>query len=229
MSYFPIQDLNFRRHAQTEKPRVTWNSERRCFLPSEAALRYRYWPCTFLSSQVHNPEMLIDSEFVSHRGQAEISACPVWIYTQSNIVTQSSFSLQEKIARNRIWPVEIIRLPMLSVAKGRGKQQSSDEEQNVTFHGVAYVNMAPLLYPGIKKIQGAYLVKPFIDSEVFDKTKRKGNLLEEAAQISSGINRMVTPTVPAKLAASKTGAKDTKAKVSCIVGIIWHGTGVGCS
>ncbi|CAB3976881.1 cilia- and flagella-associated 70-like [Paramuricea clavata] len=156
-----INDLNFRRQAQVEKPRVTWNSERRCFLSSEAAL-----------------------------------------------------SLQEKIAHNRVWPVEIMRLPMPSLAKGKGKQQSSDEDQNITFHGVAYVNMAPLLYPGIKKIQGAYLVKPYIDSEVFEKTKRRGNLMEEAAQISSGINRMVTPSAPAKLAASKTAAKDTKAKPS---------------
>lgn len=124
-----------------------------------------------------------------------------------------SSSLQEKIAHNRIWPVEIMRLPMPSITKGKVKQQSSDEDQNVTFHGVAYVNMAPLLYPGIKKIQGAYLVKPYIDSEVLEKTKRKGNLLEEAAQISSGINRMVTPSVPAKLAVSKTAAKDTKPKV----------------
>ena len=102
---------------------------------------------------------------------------------------------------------------MPSITKGKGKQQSSDEDQHVTFHGVAFVNMAPLLYPGIKKIQGAYLVKPHIDSEVLERTKRKGNLLEEAAQISSGINRMVTPSVPAKLAVSKTAAKDTKPKV----------------
>ena len=119
-----------------------------------------------------------------------------------------------------------MRLPMPSVTKGKGKQQANDDEQNITFHGVAYVNMAPLLYPGIKKIQGAYLVKPHIDSEVFERTKRKGNLVEEAAQISSGINRMVTPSVPAKLAASKTGAKDTKAKVWCDM-MVWCGV-VGC-
>ena len=118
-----------------------------------------------------------------------------------------------------------MRLPMPSLTKGKGKQQSSDEDQNITFHGVAYVNMAPLLYPGIKKIQGAYLVKPYIDSEVFEKTKRKGNLMEEAAQISSGINRMVTPSAPVKLAAGKTAAKDTKAKVSYGVGdvrYVWY-------
>ena len=103
---------------------------------------------------------------------------------------------------------------MPSATKGKGKQQANEDEQNITFHGVAYVNMAPLLYPGIKKIQGAYLIKPYIDSEVYEKTKRKGNLMEEAAQISSGVNRMVTPSVPAKLAPSKTGAKDTKPKVS---------------
>jgi Ethanolamine utilization protein EutJ (predicted chaperonin) len=49
--------------------------------------------------------------------------------------------------------------------------------------------------------------------------------MEEAAQISSGINRMVTPSAPAKLAAGKTAAKDTKAKVSYGVGdvrYVWY-------
>lgn len=136
------------------------------------------------------------------------------IFIQDNIPSLFPSSLQEKIAHNRIWPVEIMRLPMQSLAKSKGKQVANEDDQNITFHGVAYVNMAPLLYPGIRKIQGAYLVKPYIDSEVFEKTKRKANLMEEAAQIASGMNRMVTPSVPAKLAPSKTGAKDTKAKVS---------------
>lgn len=109
---------------------------------------------------------------------------------------------------------------MPSATKGKGKQQSNEEDQNISFHGVAYVNLAPLLYPGVKKIQGAYLVKPFVESEMFEKTKRKGNLTEEAAQITSGINRILTPSVPAKLAVSKTGGKDTKVKVGHCYGTV---------
>ena len=102
---------------------------------------------------------------------------------------------------------------MPTATKGKGRQQVSDEEPNISFHGVAYVNMAPLLYPGVKKIQGAYLVKPFLDNEVYEKTKRKGNLADAAAQISSGINQMVTPTVASKPPSNKVGQKDTKVKV----------------
>lgn len=120
--------------------------------------------------------------------------------------------MQEKIAHNRVWPVEIIRQPVASTVKGKGKPQTSEDEPNISFHGVAYINMAPLLYPGVKKIQGAYLVKPFVDTEVYEKTRRKGNLMDDATMITNSINRTMTPSTTGKLPVTKTG-KDTKAKV----------------
>ena len=111
-----------------------------------------------------------------------------------------------------MWPVEIIRQPMPSAAKGKGKPQGNEDEQNISFHGVAYVNMAPLLYPGVKKIQGVYLVKPFVDSEVYEKTKRKGNSMDDVAMMTNSTNRTLTPSTTSKLPVNKAG-KDAKAKV----------------
>lgn len=61
------------------------------------------------------------------------------------------FSLQAKIAQNRVWPVEIFRTPFPQATKSKGKQTAMDEEVAISYHGVAYINMAPLLYPGVNK------------------------------------------------------------------------------
>jgi len=60
--------------------------------------------------------------------------------------------LQNKIAQNRFWPVEIMRTPIQQATKAKGKQAALEEDIPISFHGVAYVNMAPLLYPGVKRL-----------------------------------------------------------------------------
>jgi len=47
--------------------------------------------------------------------------------------------------------VEIMRTPVQQAAKAKGKQGSLEEDIPISYHGVAYVNMAPLLYPGVKR------------------------------------------------------------------------------
>ena len=61
------------------------------------------------------------------------------------------FSLQNKIAQNRYWPVEIVRTPIQQATKAKGKQAAVEEDVSISYHGVAYVNMAPLLYPGVRR------------------------------------------------------------------------------
>lgn len=61
------------------------------------------------------------------------------------------FSLQNKIAQNRYWPVEIVRTPIQQATKAKGKQALVEEDVLISYHGVAYVNMAPLLYPGVRR------------------------------------------------------------------------------
>lgn len=47
-------------------------------------------------------------------------------------------------------------------------QQLEDEIQ-ISFHGVAYVDFAPLLYPGVRRIRGAYRIHPFSDADLLMK------------------------------------------------------------
>ena len=44
-----------------------------------------------------------------------------------------------------------MRTPVQQAAKAKGKQGSLEEDIPISYHGVAYVNMAPLLYPGVKR------------------------------------------------------------------------------
>lgn len=45
-----------------------------------------------------------------------------------------------------------MRTPVQQVTKAKGKQASLEEDIPISYHGVlAYVNMAPLLYPGVKR------------------------------------------------------------------------------
>nr|XP_031538138.1 cilia- and flagella-associated protein 70 isoform X3 [Vicugna pacos] len=81
-------------------------------------------------------------------------------------------SFQKRIADCRFWPVEITRIPLVSVPKGKAaKFEKTDDEGQLSFHGVAYVNMVPLLYPGVKRIRGAFHVYPYLNSTVYEKTK----------------------------------------------------------
>lgn len=47
--------------------------------------------------------------------------------------------------------------------------QPGEEDQHIPFHGVAFVNMGRLLYPGVTRIRGAYSIHPFSDSELLNK------------------------------------------------------------
>lgn len=111
-----------------------------------------------------------------------------------------------------------MRTPIQQAAKAKGKQGSLEEDIPISYHGVAYVNMAPLLYPGVKRIRGAYLVKPYIETEVYEKTKRKGALAEEAARVASGMSRTLASAMALKAPApSKQGKADAKTKVRNVI------------
>ncbi|XP_033101103.1 cilia- and flagella-associated protein 70-like isoform X2 [Anneissia japonica] len=144
------EDREFRIEVETEKNRVIWNTERRCYMEKSAIQ-----------------------------------------------------SLQSKIAQTRVWPVEIMRTTMPTATKAKGKE----EENPIFFHGVAYVNLAPLLYPGVKKIRGAFRIHAFNEQELCEKTKRKSGLAEEAVRLATAMHRNASPFVKAP---SKSG-KDDKA------------------
>ncbi|XP_053327861.1 cilia- and flagella-associated protein 70 [Spea bombifrons] len=95
-------------------------------------------------------------------------------------------SLQKRIAECRYWPVEIMRVPVTSTTKAKTtKTDKGEEDLQISFHGVAYVNMVPLLYPGVTRLRGAFRIHPYQDSEVLEKTKCQVSVLREVARQSS--------------------------------------------
>lgn len=84
----------------------------------------------------------------------------------------------------------------------------------VSFHGVAYVDLAPLLYPGVSKIHGAYMVQPFIETEIMEKFNHKTIFTEDIVKTMIGAQRSSSGLGGGKNAGKKT---DTKAKVWMIL------------
>ena len=39
----------------------------------------------------------------------------------------------------------------------------------MSYHGVVYVDMQPLLYPGATQIKGAYKINPYVENEFQEK------------------------------------------------------------
>ena len=110
------QDLEFRAEAETGKPRVVWNMERRVLLGEE------------------------------------------WMGELKKSLSQSSEL-----------PIEVVRsIPPPPQKPGKGK---TEEEPTLSYHGVAFVSLSSLLYPGTNKITGAYLVHPYNESEVTTRTQ----------------------------------------------------------
>uniref|UniRef100_A0A670K378 Cilia and flagella associated protein 70 n=1 Tax=Podarcis muralis TaxID=64176 RepID=A0A670K378_PODMU len=72
---------------------------------------------------------------------------------------------RKRIADCRYWPVEMTRVPVVTSTKTKGGKG----DKQISFHGVAYINAVPLLYPGVKRIRGAFRVYPYLDNEVFEK------------------------------------------------------------
>ncbi|XP_077933705.1 cilia- and flagella-associated protein 70 isoform X4 [Halichoerus grypus] len=118
--------------------------------------------------ELNHPE---DREF---RNQAEcIKKRIIWdLESRCYLDPPAVVSFQKRIADCRFWPVEITRVPLTTAPKGKAaKFDKADDESQLSFHGVAYVNMVPLLYPGVKRIRGAFHVYPYLDSTVYEKTK----------------------------------------------------------
>uniref|UniRef100_A0A8C7KZR7 Cilia and flagella associated protein 70 n=1 Tax=Oncorhynchus kisutch TaxID=8019 RepID=A0A8C7KZR7_ONCKI len=162
-----IEDRDFRKEAETNKKRVSWDTERRCFLDADGA------------------------------------AC-----------------LTRRIAESRLWPVEVMRSPQVGATKGgkAGKDKGGEDETQLSFHGVAYVDMAPLLYPGARRVRGAYRLYPFYDSDLLVKAKRNISVLRESIRAPATQGRGRAPSsvgsckaVPSKMFdGGHKGGKDTK-------------------
>uniref|UniRef100_A0A8D0KW15 Cilia and flagella associated protein 70 n=1 Tax=Strix occidentalis caurina TaxID=311401 RepID=A0A8D0KW15_STROC len=147
-----------------------------------------------------------DREF---RIQAESMKRIVWDTERRCYLDPAAVAiLQKRIAECQYWPVEVCRMSVASSSKGKtSKADKGDEDKQIFFHGVAYVNMVPLLCPGVKQIRGAFRVFAYQDSEVFEKTKSQHSVfrdlrtqigLPKEESCTSGISTPPSRAVPSK-------------------------------
>ncbi|KAG2456006.1 CFA70 protein, partial [Polypterus senegalus] len=121
------EDRVFRAEAESARKRVSWDTERRCFMDSGAVGR-----------------------------------------------------LLNQIVECRYWPLEIMRMPTPNAAKvGKVGKDKAEDEGQISFHGMVFVDMAALLYPGVKSIRGAYRIFPFNEADLYAKTKRRSSNLKD--------------------------------------------------
>lgn len=224
-------------NAEKEAPIVFANGALKPGIDKEPPNKQKKWaiPGTAQGNAIYIPEQFISQDAIEdedgdfrgkeereHRTVAEQEKNRVTWNTErrSYLEGSASKSFQDKIAKCRYWPLEVMRLPQPASGKGKKKQEeqgdtkkgsaavNKDDDGSVSFHGVAFINLAPLLYPGVKRIRGAYKIYSYTDQALYEKTKRKIGLGEEAARIANNIlNRSSASPGPKK---GGGGGKDDK-------------------
>ncbi|NXX23214.1 CFA70 protein, partial [Podargus strigoides] len=157
-----------------------------------------------------------DREF---RIQAESAKRIVWDMERRCYLEPTAVAtLQKRIAECRYWPVEVCRMAVASASKGKtSKADKGDEDKQIFFHGVAYVNMVPLLCPGVKQIRGAFRVFAYQTNEVFEKTKSQHSVFcALRTQLSLSKERPWTPGIGTPLSRSEPSMtpKEDKLKIT---------------
>ncbi|XP_074014578.1 cilia- and flagella-associated protein 70 [Numenius arquata] len=143
------------------------------------------------------------------RIQAESTKRIVWDMERRYYLDPAAVvTLQKRITECQYWPVEVCRMTVASASKGKtSKADKGDEDKQICFHGVAYVNVVPLLCPGVKRIRGAFRVFTYRDSEVLEKTKYQHSVfrdlrmqlgLTKEGSWTSGISTPLSKAFPSK-------------------------------
>ncbi|KAK7912965.1 hypothetical protein WMY93_013176 [Mugilogobius chulae] len=109
--------------------------------------------------------------------------------------------LRETIMKCRLWPLEVMK----SILGPKG-QPPMEENPEIPFHGVAFVDMGRLLYPGATHIRGAYCVEPFSENLLSHKAKRSGSVLKEYAKALAAAARCSSAAAVGKKAAGGKGS-----------------------
>ncbi|XP_049452131.1 cilia- and flagella-associated protein 70 isoform X2 [Epinephelus fuscoguttatus] len=120
------------------------------------------------------------------RTEAEITKHRVSWDTEMRCFLDASGTtrLRQKITESRLWPVEIMRSSAV-LTKAAETKLPADKNPEIPFHGVAFVDMGRLLYPGVSRIRGAYSIQPFSEAELLNKAKRSVSVLKEQAKTAA--------------------------------------------
>ncbi|KAL8608639.1 hypothetical protein ACOMHN_002868 [Nucella lapillus] len=174
------------------------NKQKKWAVPGTALATSVFIPDSFITSDPVEDEdgELRGKEDREHRQLSEAEKLRVMWNTERRCYLESSAvkGFQDSVAKNRFWPVEIFRLPQPPQSKSK-----KDDDSALGFHGVAFLDMAPLLYPGVKRIRGAYKVLPYTDHLLQEKTKRRIGIAEEAARMAMNqLHRSTASPAPKK-------------------------------
>ncbi|XP_057689615.1 cilia- and flagella-associated protein 70 isoform X2 [Corythoichthys intestinalis] len=120
--------------------------------------------------------------------------------------------LRQKITESRYWPLEIMKSTLANEKSGAAPKGQTEEEPHVPSHGVAFIDMGRLLYPGVTHIRGAYTIQPYSSTLLLNKTRRNVSLLKE--QLKPGSSKDRSGAGAASSAKPNAGkAKDGKGHV----------------
>ncbi|NXM63102.1 CFA70 protein, partial [Illadopsis cleaveri] len=163
-----------------------------------------------------------DREF---RIQAESAKRIVWDTERRCFLDAASVAiLKKRIAEHRHWPVELCRMSTASAGKGKTtKIDKGDEDKQIAFHGVAYVNMMHLLCPGVKQIRGAFRVFNYQDKEVFRKTRFQHSIFRDRRS-QLGLAKEGFQSPPASRVAPSKALKEEKDSSAMVRSREAHGT-----
>ena len=101
-----------------------------------------------------------DIEFRQHCERSKPRV--VWnAETRCYLSSSETETLMRSLSHCSVWPVEVTRV--LSAATGKGR--SKEDDVQLSMHGVAYMDLASLLYPGATRIFGAYPVVRFSETD----------------------------------------------------------------
>ncbi|OAF65671.1 hypothetical protein A3Q56_06594 [Intoshia linei] len=149
-----------------------------------------------------------DKSFIKFREEVEVEKSHVtWNNEQRKYMDEEcTKTLSDNIAKYRLFPLEIFRVS--AAAPGKSKK---DDEINVSYHGVAYIDMTPLLYPGVTYLRGYFRVCGFNEQE-YTKTTQQKTILENATKIVSSLSHKNgnSPFPKSKKDKDKQSVKDVK-------------------
>ncbi|XP_070822382.1 cilia- and flagella-associated protein 70 [Chaetodon trifascialis] len=173
-----------------------------------------FWPAAFFQEEPIEQEDgeltgLEDREF---RNEAETMKSRVsWDTEMCCFLDAGGTSrLRQRITESRLWPVEIMR-SLAPLAKAAETKPLAEENPEIPFHGVAFVDMGRLLYPGVSRIRGAYSVQPFSEAELLKKARRSVSVLKEQAKAAASLVKARAGSAAGSYRGKAgKGAKDSK-------------------